>query len=514
MQKAVDALTLDARECIIYLTRTASPARQAVAAHPGWQLWDQADISRAVRYLRDKEAAVRLVDTYFPNYREAFLGITKAGPWETTDEFFRSFASSSIFSHEWPLIGRAQELHSLTSFSSRVALLVGAGGMGETRLLRQVALEAAQNKGTIVRFVAADTPVESAQFEHLPVADRLIIIDDAHSRLDLAAILRRVLRVRPHAQFVISVRPYALSELTGKLRGASILVDDCPIIRLPDLTVGEARTLAREILGVEASLALVEAVAGLAPDCPLIMVIAATLIKRGSLEPIRLHASSRIRAEVMDRFAETIISGSMGNPDLRREVLNAVAAMQPFRIDDDAFRTAITALSGRSFDQLMPYLTGLEDAGVLLRRDTALRIVPDLLGDAILSTACVHIASGVPSGYLERVYELADGPALANFFVNTCRVDCQINQDQKTKRSLVEPLWRQIVTQFADADIDGCAALLRLLGKVAAFQPQYTLALIEQAMRSRRHDRESAHCGSALRGVSRYQLVLDELPLC
>jgi hypothetical protein len=446
--------------------------------------------------------------------------IAKPGPWETTDEFFRPFTGASVFSHEWSLAGRTRELGSLVSFlenpAARLALLVGTGGMGKTRLLRQVALDVAEDQDVAVRFVAVDTAVEPAQFELLPVAGRLvIIIDDAHGRSDVAAIVRGVLRTRPHAQFVVAVRPYALSELTGKLRGAGILLDDCPIVRLHDLTLGEARVLAREVLGADATVALVEAVGGLAPDCPLIMVIAATLIRRGALDPVRLSASSRIRSEVMQNFTEAMTAGlTVGDPDMRREVLDAVAALQPFRIDDDVFRAAIVTLTGRSFDRVMPYLSGLEKAGVLLQRGTALRIVPDLLGDAILGGACVDTVSGVPLGYLERVYEAADGPALANLFVNACRVDWQINQDQQTKRSLVEPLWRQIEVQFADGDIDGRVAQLRLLGKVAAFQPQHTLALVERAVGSCSNDDdgEPGHRLAAADDVSRYRQILDELP--
>ena len=50
-------------------------ARQEIAKHPGWRLWDRIDISREVRGLPDKVAAIRLVDSYFPGYREAFLGV-------------------------------------------------------------------------------------------------------------------------------------------------------------------------------------------------------------------------------------------------------------------------------------------------------------------------------------------------------------------------------------------------------------------------------------------------------
>ena len=138
VQAAVDALTLPVRECYLFLSRKASPgARQEIAKHPGWRLWDRIDISRAVRHLPDQGAAIRLVDTYFPGYREAFLGVPKPGPWETAEEFFRPLTRMPVFSHDWRLAGRTQELDALIAFlrdaRRRVAVVVGAGGIGKSR---------------------------------------------------------------------------------------------------------------------------------------------------------------------------------------------------------------------------------------------------------------------------------------------------------------------------------------------------------------------------------------------
>ena len=201
------------------------------------------------------------------------------------------------------------------------------------------------------------------------------------------------------------------------------------------------------------------------------------------LDPAHLHTTSHIRVEIMEAFRDAMIAGmSTGDPQTGREVLNAVAALQPVRIDDDDFRSAMSALAQRRFDQVMPYISGLEAAGILRRRGTSLRIVPDLLGDAILTGASVDTVSGVPVGYLEQVYQAADGTALGNVFINGSRVDWQIQQGNRGHASLVQPLWELLIAQFAQAGIHGRVALLQLLKKVAAFQPGPTLALIRWAL--------------------------------
>lgn len=491
VQAAVDALTMDVRECIIFLSRkAASPgARQEIAKHhPKWRLKDALDISREIRYLADQTAAIRLVETYFPGYRKAFLGIDKPGPWEEVDAFFRPVSVNPMFTHAWELTGRTRELESLNEFFSRadlrVALVVGPGGIGKSRLLRQFGLDITQPTAqATVRFAAADTPVEPEQFEQLPGSGRLVVIvEDAHARTDSAAVVQGVLRRNPDARVVISVRPYALADVQNELRGVGIYPDDCSVVIVEELSVPDAQALARQALDGAAQPGLPEWLGSVAPDCPLIIVVAAALIKRGSLQVTSLPGSDRLRAEIMEAFRDALTSGaSTGDPDMRREVLQAVAAFQPFRIDDDAFRSALSALTGRSFDQVMPYLGALEASQVLQRRGTSLRVVPDLLGDAVLAGACTYAATGIPTGYLERAFDVADGPALAHLFVNSCRVDWQVRQSGAGQRSLVEPLWALVTSQFAEAGIDGRAELLRLLKKVAAFQPGPTLALARWA---------------------------------
>ena len=109
VQDAVKALTLEVRECIIFLSRVASPgARQEIAKYPGWQLCDALDISRMVRNLPDQVAAIRLVETYFLGYREAFFGIAKPSPWESAEAFFRPLSGNPVFTHDWRLVGRTR----------------------------------------------------------------------------------------------------------------------------------------------------------------------------------------------------------------------------------------------------------------------------------------------------------------------------------------------------------------------------------------------------------------------
>jgi transcriptional regulator with XRE-family HTH domain len=490
VRDAVKALTMKAHECVIYLSRVASPgARKEIAAHDGWRLLDGVDIARAVRGLPDL-AKIRLVDTYFPGFREAFLGVPRPSPWETVEDFFRPLTGIALFSHKWRLVGRDQELAALAAFARdadrRVALVIGQGGIGKSRIVRQVGSDLSQPgaDGVAVLFTAAGTGVQPADFEQLPPGGRLVlVIEDAHERPDVVAIVYGVLRRRPDAHVVISVRPYALAELENGLRGLGVYPEDCLQVRLDELAVPDAQSLAAEALGDTGSPVLADWLGSVSPDCPLIIVVAAELSRRGSLDLARLQGNTRIHRAIMDAFRDAMTAGAdVGDPDVRREVLSAVAALQPFRLHDDDCRSAMSTLTSRPFDQVMPYLSALEAAQVLQRQGTSLRVVPDLLGDAVLAGACVHAATGVATGYLERAYKAADGTALAHLFVNCCRMDWQVSQSGTSQASLTGPLWEHVRAEFERAENDERVGLLRLLRKVAAFQPEPALDLCRWAL--------------------------------
>jgi hypothetical protein len=135
VDKAIADHTRQAAKKFILLSRIASPrTRDAVQQHPGWDLWDKEDISRRVRTL-PREQQLRLVTTFFPQHRAVLLGNTAEGRWQTIEEFFAPYmAGRGAFSHDWPLIGRADELAALLSKLEddqfKVVLLTGTGGGG------------------------------------------------------------------------------------------------------------------------------------------------------------------------------------------------------------------------------------------------------------------------------------------------------------------------------------------------------------------------------------------------
>jgi hypothetical protein len=128
----------------------------------------------------------------------------------------------------------------------------------------------------------------------------------------------------------------------------------------------------------------------------------------------------------------------------------------------------------------MPHLSAWEDAGILLRRGQTYRIVPDLLGDALLARAARARETGVPTEYIDRVRRAAKGAALANLIVNASRMDWQ--EPVVDRGRLVASIWNSVTDEFKAGDAEARVAVLKVLAKVAFFQPRPTLRIARWAL--------------------------------
>ena len=171
VRKAINEVTIAAPTNYLFLSRlTATPAARTEAAkHASWELWDGEDISRYIRSL-PREQAVRIVDTYFPGHRESFLGVASPGPWLLARRALRRHPEHDLQPRMGPgrSTGAARPARGCRVPAGRrpSRSLVGAGGVGKTRLLK--ALADAAPADAQVRILPGDVQVTAADFELLP----------------------------------------------------------------------------------------------------------------------------------------------------------------------------------------------------------------------------------------------------------------------------------------------------------------------------------------------------------
>jgi transcriptional regulator with XRE-family HTH domain len=468
----------------LVLSRVASPqAREAISAHKCWDIWDKDDLSMKVRSLPKIEQRA-LVDVFFAGRRFELLGVAEEGVWETTEEFFAAFENAGgFFNHAWKLVGRDKALAEFTSCLNdstvRIVFLVGSGGSGKSRILKQ-AIEAHErtHKGTTVRFLSRTAEVTKKSLEELGNKPALLIIDDAHDRTDLP-LLFQFTATSDNVRLVLALRPYGLIQLKAQASSFS-LVEATRELKLQPLTKQEAEDLAKQVLEKEKGpLEVAKDIANLTYDCPLATVVGAQIVAREKKLFDLAKNEEAFRTTLFGRFAN-VIAGEIGqksDAEPLRKLLRVLSLFQPFYLDDKALLALIEKLENIHPHDTNRLLKLLIESGVLFKRGARYRLSPDVLADYIIEDTCVgpHSRS---TGYAEKAFDAADDRQIATLLLSLGKLDWQLSNGDASNSHLLDGVWDKLkpTSEYADPYISAVQA-------IAYYQPLRAITFGEALIR-------------------------------
>jgi hypothetical protein len=515
VKAAIAAASFEADSYLILLSRVAtSAARKVVKGDPRWELFDVDDISRLVRSLAPEDARVLVENHFGPRWRRRFLGTSGPALFVSPELAFSEPADREpIYHHHLQLIGREKELVCLDLFreapESSVAILVGPGGIGKTKLLRTFA---ENTDGPKIVFVSGDVPVTPEGLDELTVEPTIIVLDDAHRREDLDQIIGFVDgRRRRNGQalkILISTRPRRLEELDSILWRCGF--DPGEITRLQELrplSGKDTERLAEEALG-RGDRRHAQALAAASADCPLITVVGAELIRRRQVPAALLVNQEDFRSAVLGRFHEELV-GDFGpdlSPEDAKELLDAVAAVGPFPLDDGAVLAILSDFVEIRPDKVVRFLGRLESSGVLVRRGRQVRISPDLLADYILERACLSDAG--PTGYAAEAYRRFEPVLPGHVLRNLAELDWRMRAADR-EVDLLGDAWKSIKAEVLAVDNHQRRVLLDRLEPIAYFQPGQVLEIVEAVLENPRDEQGMEFLGMRLHTHAE---VLERLP--
>jgi transcriptional regulator with XRE-family HTH domain/chromosome segregation and condensation protein ScpB len=483
---AVAKHTAAATKKMLLLTKVASPqARAAMKEHPGWEMWDREDISHRIRQLSIGEQ-IRLVDIFFRGQRFALLGIDEAGPWETSSEFFAAFNNADgVFNHVWDLVGRKGDISSLEKALSdttvSAVLLIGTGGSGKSRILKQAVENFVDDhKSTVVRYLSRNAELTKKSLEDLGDREKLLIVDDAHDQSDLQLLFQYAADPSNNARLVLSFRPYGLNQIKAQASNFSLVGPVLREIVLQPLTLAESEQLATQVLAKHSGpLSAAKDIARLTTDCPLATVVGAQVVAKERRHFDLAQQEDTFRTLLFSRFQD-IIAGQIGNKseaETTKKLLRVLALLQPIHPEDQALLQVIEQVESIKPHDASRIMRLLSEAGVLFKRGAQFRLSPDVLADYIIEANCVG-SQGASSGYAETVFDSANGRQVEHLLVNLSRLDWRRSNGDPSNSKLIDGVWRKLKPEqeYSDPHIKAVAA-------VAYFQPLKAIEFAEQLIR-------------------------------
>jgi transcriptional regulator with XRE-family HTH domain len=483
---AVAKHTVVAAKKILLLTKVASPqARAAMKEHPGWEIWDREDISYNIRQLSIDEQ-VRLVDIFFRGQRFALLGIDEAGPWETSEHFFAAFANAhGVFNHVWDLVGRKEDfdalLQALSDPTVSAVLLIGTGGSGKSRILKQAVEKfETDHKATVVRYLSRNAEITKKSLEDLGDRAKLLVVDDAHDQTDLQLLFQYAADPSNNARLVLAFRPYGLNRIKAQASNFSLIGPALREIALKPLTLAETEQLATQVLKkYSGPLRVAKDIARLTRDCPLATVVGAQIVAKERLHFDFAQHEDTFRNLLFARFQD-IIAGEIGNKseaETIKKTLRLLALLQPIHPEDRALLHVTEQVEGIPTHDTSRIIRLLTDAGVLFKRGAQFRLSPDVLADYIIEANCVS-HNGASSGYAETVFNSANEKQVEHLFINLGRLDWRRSNGDPSNSKLIDGVWSKLKAEQEYSDPH-----IKAVRSVAYYQPLKAIEFVESLIR-------------------------------
>ncbi len=514
--KTVSDVTYKADDYVVVIARRASSlTRKAVRKKRKWELWDQEDVSVKVRSLPEAKSW-RLLGQYFePSVRTRFLGRLGPATFRDIDDHFRpTMEEGRLFDHRADLVGRDDELQRLRGFledaTSSIAVLPGRGGLGKTRILKTFG-EAFQDGGLTVLFAAENATFDRAALDEIPHEPCLLFVDDAHRSKDLPNLLSDLSRRRLQTKLVLSIRPEGRPGLLGRLGSAGVDVRSVTWFpELDELSDEQGTALARSILGEDFG-HLAHEVYQATRDCTLVTVVAARLLRERQLSPVLLVEDKEFRDGVLERFRQQMLAnvGDSMPLELRGKmprIVDVASAVQPFSLDEQDLVTRAANYVGVVRSDFARAVDDLEQAGLLVRRGYSVRIVPDVLGDYILGSACLT-STGMTTGFAKEMIDVFSEVAFERLLANLAELDWRVRSFSRSAPDLAGPMWADFRKSYELAGNLNRQTLLGWLRSVGPYQPSRVVDVAEWTVANPASD----GAGDDFR-VDRHSAVLSMLP--
>lgn len=323
--------------------------------------------------------ALRLLDDDLLDKREELLGLPRP-TYPITRPAQQFAADQRQPGAPEQLVGRDEDLNRLVQAlqGSGCVELVGPGGVGKTRLA--IASNDRINEGE-VRFLDASTPVDSDRLHaELAGAEPLVlVVDNAHRRPDLSAVLAILFRRSGKTRVLLIARPGFDATLRAA-RADTPVAEPSQVPRI-DVAPLSNRAIGDLVRAAEPKLSYtgaIEQIVALAEGNPQIALIAHQVAVDNDGLPVPS------RTEILDSYATRALDTIATTPINRAELLDCLALAALFGGVTGDDEDLLARLLESSKLELRRHLEDLADHGLMRDQAHAKVVAPDLLAAHLL----------------------------------------------------------------------------------------------------------------------------------
>lgn len=504
---------------LIWVTgRITSGATLAAHSEPDCTLWSAERMTSEFLLHTPPGLCRRVIEICFgPSTAKQFFPIGDQLLLTESEFFARWEGEERSFHHRAALAGRNKELEQLVDFASvgkgcKALIVSAAGGVGKTRLLREVARQTeAIHRGRLVRFINPQTVREADLPTFDEIATTTIIHDDAH-RMDLPAqVLALVHRKEVSGlRLILSTRPGAEASLRELLMRSGMEARD--VISFPELkklTLPEMVALASSILE-NGDDKLARAVASMSDGCALITLVGSELLRQGRLKNLDLVQSDDFRSQVLDHFAQRELDQAaaiLPKPTLQR-LLNSIALLSPWPSHEAASMEKMMIFLDLSRQEIEAAIDELRQAGLLVRTHKGLRISPDLFSDHLAYRAC-YDEDGRSTAFLRQFLATFIPDESSRVMQNLAEAEWRASQKHRDhSEGIFGAVWRPFLAAFEEASFWDRGQMVEKWAGFALYQQARSMELARWAISLK----EAALCKPGYESMDSYREVLQRLP--
>lgn len=487
VRSAVEACSFDADTHHLVYSGLASPAvRQEIQKYADWTLIDRRDLNQLLADVPLHRRREILDSTWDRTTRKRLLRMPGADAFESVDALGDTRICLPVLNDAGAMVNRTAELqalHAAVRGDTRIILISAPGGMGKTRLAVEVLRDLQNENPTVpVLSLIPAHPLSADSLDELPHSSAVLFVDDGHERPDAVHRLLEYMLRNEYTKLVVAARKNGVTPLLDTFMKAGFPISGVATIELSPLNHRHAYELIDSLAeGLDAPLAYGTKVniARLAEEAPYLGVLAINAIRNGTLTG-SLTLSTDLRSAVRSSYRQSITAtvNEFAPALVERFLATCAATGGVIDLNNTEARAAVNGFCGLSDDESNRLLSALIRADVMMKTDSILRLVPDLLADMMLEAESVTESLGQRSNFVPEVWHSLYPFFGAQLLRRLTDLDWRLRRQDLP--SVVDGIWQTLRDEIASTDVIGLHEAVQRLATLSYTQPYGLVPLLAE----------------------------------